>query len=46
MVKSRRNRWAGHVASMLRSGLDIAFGWEGQNERDNKEDVEVSGRII
>jgi hypothetical protein len=33
MMKSRRMRWAGHVARMGRRGVNIGFWWEGQKER-------------
>jgi hypothetical protein len=33
MIKSRRMRWAGHVARMGRSGMHIGFWWESQKER-------------
>jgi hypothetical protein len=35
MIKSRRMRWAGHVARMgRRRGMNIEFWWESQKERD------------
>jgi hypothetical protein len=33
MIKSRRMKWAGPVASMGRRGMHIGIGWENQNER-------------
>jgi hypothetical protein len=39
MIKSRRMRWAGHVAR-------IKFWLESQQDRDHKEDLDVGGRII
>jgi hypothetical protein len=39
-------RWAGDVARMGRRGMQIGFWWEGQKERDHKEDLYVGGRII
>jgi hypothetical protein len=33
-IKSRRMRWAGHVARMLRIGTHIGCWWESQRERD------------
>jgi hypothetical protein len=35
MIKSRRMRWAGHVARMGRRGVHIGHVWESQNERDH-----------
>jgi hypothetical protein len=33
MIKSKRMRWAGHVAQMRRR-IQIGFWWESQQERD------------
>jgi hypothetical protein len=33
MIKSRRMRWAGHVAQMGRRGIRIGYWWESQKER-------------
>jgi acyl-CoA hydrolase len=38
MIKSRRMRWAGHVARMGRSSMHIRIWWESQKERDHQED--------
>jgi hypothetical protein len=46
IIKSRRMRWAGHVARIGRRGMHIAFWCEGQKERDHQEDLDVVGRII
>jgi hypothetical protein len=35
LIKSRRTRWAGHVARMGIRGLHIGFSWESQKERDH-----------
>jgi hypothetical protein len=35
MIKSRRMRWAGHVARMGRGGMHIGYRWESQKERDH-----------
>jgi hypothetical protein len=32
MIKSRRMRWAGHVARMGRRGMHIGYRWEIQKE--------------
>jgi hypothetical protein len=33
MIKSRRMKWAGHVAHMGRRGTHVGFWWERQKER-------------
>jgi hypothetical protein len=35
IIKSRRMRWAGHVARMGRRGMPIDYWWESQRERDH-----------
>jgi hypothetical protein len=35
IIKSRRMRWAGHVARMWRRGTLIDYWWESQRERDH-----------
>jgi hypothetical protein len=35
MSKSRRMRWAGHVARLGRRGMRIGYWWEIQKEKDN-----------
>jgi hypothetical protein len=35
IIKSRRMRWAGHVARMRRRGTLIDYWWESQRERDH-----------
>jgi hypothetical protein len=35
IIKSRRMRWAGHVARMGRRGMHIGYCWENQKERDH-----------
>jgi hypothetical protein len=32
IIKSRRQRWAGHVARMGRRGMHIGYWWERQKE--------------
>jgi hypothetical protein len=44
MIKSRRMRWAGHVAQM--GEKRNAYWWESQKEGDHWEDQGVSGRTI
>jgi hypothetical protein len=34
MIKSRRIRWAGHVARMGSRGMHVGYWWESQKERD------------
>jgi hypothetical protein len=46
IIKSRRMRWAGHVARMGRRGMLIDYWWESQKERDHWEDQDVGGWII
>jgi hypothetical protein len=33
IIKSRRMRWAGHVARMGRRGMHVGYWWESQKER-------------
>jgi hypothetical protein len=35
MIKSRRIRWAGHVARVGKRGMHIEYWWENQKERDH-----------
>jgi hypothetical protein len=35
MIKSRRIRWARHVARMERRGMHKGYWWESQKERDH-----------
>jgi hypothetical protein len=35
MIKSRRIRWAGHVALTGRRRIHIGYWWESQTERDH-----------
>jgi hypothetical protein len=46
MIKSKRVRWAGHVASIGRKVMHIGFWWESQKETDHQEDQDVGGCII
>jgi hypothetical protein len=41
IIKSRRMRWAGHVARMGRKGTLIDYWWESQREGEHKEDQDV-----
>jgi hypothetical protein len=44
-IKSRRMRWAGHVARMGRKAVFIGFCLGDPNVRDQWEDLGVGGRI-
>jgi hypothetical protein len=46
MIKSRRMRWARHIAHMGRKRLRIGRWWETQKERDHWEDQDVGGCTI
>jgi hypothetical protein len=35
VIKSRRMRWAGHVAQLRGRGIRIAYWWKSQKERDH-----------
>jgi hypothetical protein len=35
IIKSRRMRWAGHVARIGEKGARIDYWWESQRERDH-----------
>jgi hypothetical protein len=43
MLKSRRMRWAGHLARMGRRGTHIGYWWVSQKERGHWEDQDVGG---
>ena len=45
-IKSRRMRWAGHVARMGKGGVDTGFRWGNLKERDHLGDPGVDERII
>jgi hypothetical protein len=44
-IKSRRMRWAGHVAGMGRGEVFAEFWLGGPKGRDHWEDLDVAGRI-
>jgi hypothetical protein len=46
MMKSRRMRWEGHVAGMVRGEIYKSYWWESQKERDHREDQDVGGWTI
>jgi hypothetical protein len=46
VIKSRRMRWAGHVASMGRGEACTEFWWENLRKRVHWGDPDVDGRII
>jgi len=45
-IKSRRMRWAGHLACMERLELHIEFWWGILSERNNLENVSIDRGII
>jgi hypothetical protein len=44
-IKSRRMRWAGHVAGMGEERKSTRFWWESPKERDRSEDQGIDGRM-
>jgi hypothetical protein len=46
MPKSRRMRWAGHVALTEKSEMHLGYLWGSQKERDHYEDQDVGEWII
>ena len=46
VIKSRRMRWAGHVARMGEERGRIGSWWENRRQRDHWGDPDVDGRII
>ena len=46
VIKSRRMRWAGHVACMGSVEVYTEFWWENVRDRDHLEDTGVDGRIV
>ena len=46
VIKSRRMRWAGHVARRGRGDAYTGFRWGNLRERDHLEDSGIDGRII
>jgi hypothetical protein len=45
VIKSRKMRWAGHVARMGRGEVFARFWLEGPKVRDHWEDLGIGGRI-
>ena len=45
-IKSRRMRWAGHVACMGKGEVYTGFGWGNLRERDHLGDPGLDGRVI
>jgi hypothetical protein len=46
MIKSRRMRWAGHVARIGRGAMHTVFWWGDLREGDHLGDAGEDGRII
>ena len=46
VIKSRRMRWARHIARMRRGDLHTGFWWGNLRTTDYLEDPDVDGRII
>jgi hypothetical protein len=46
VIKSRRLRWAGHVARMETGEVCAGFWWRNLRERDHSGNAGVDGRII
>jgi hypothetical protein len=46
VIKSRRMRWAGHVAWMERGEACTGFCWGNLREKDHWGDLGIDGRII
>jgi hypothetical protein len=46
VIKSRRMRWAGHVARLERGEACTGFWWGNLRKRDHWENPGVDGRII
>ena len=46
VIKSKRMRWAGHVARIGRGGMYTGFWWRNLSGRDHLEDPGIDGRII
>jgi hypothetical protein len=46
IMKSRRLRWAGHVAHMGEGEVRTRFWWRNLREEDHLDDPGVDGRVI
>jgi hypothetical protein len=46
MTKSRKIRWAGHVARMGMRGMHIGYWWESLEGKNYYKDKDVGGWII
>jgi uncharacterized protein YcaQ len=46
MIKSRKIRWAGHIAIWGREEANTGFWWGNVREREHLEDLFIDGKII
>jgi hypothetical protein len=46
VMKSKRMRWAGVVAWLVRGEACTGFWWENMRERDHLEDPGVDGMVV
>jgi hypothetical protein len=46
VIKLRRMRWAGHVASLKKGEVHRGIRWRNLRDRGHMEDIGVEGKII